>query len=92
MPGLAPEGELHQLALDKMSAVLGPTRARHLMERILGRLGIELRTPRDLMRFAEELTALGGFEGAVGAMLGVVAVVRGATPRAAGQPALGGAT
>jgi len=93
MPGSAPDGELHQLALDKMSAVLGPIRARHLMARILERLDLELRTPRDLMRFAEELTTLGGFEGAVGAMLGVVAVVRGATPRAAArQPTLGGAT
>jgi len=54
------------------------------MERILHRLGLELRTPHDLMRFAEEMTALGGFEGAVGAMLGVVAVVRGATPRIVG--------
>ena len=85
MPDLAPDtGELRQLALDKMSAVLGPDRARRLMQQILDRLEFELRTPHDLMRFAEEMTALGGFEGAVGAMLGVVAVVRGATPRAVG--------
>lgn len=70
--------EMHRLALTKMSAVLGPERARQLLRGILDGLGGELRTPQDLFVFSEQLTRLGGFEGAVGAMLGVLAVMRGA--------------
>lgn len=78
--GAAVGGGLHRLALDKMSSVLGPDRARRLMERLLAKLGLALDTPQELMRFADELTRMGGFEGAVGAMLGVQAVMRGALP------------
>ncbi len=75
-----PSGELYRLALGKMSAVLGPERARQLMRQLLDELRIELRTPQDLLRLSEHMSRLGGFEGAVGAMLGVAAVIRGATP------------
>ena len=75
-----PHGEIHSLALAKMSAVLGPERADRLLRSILHDLGIELRTPQDLFRFSEDLSRHGGFEGAVGAMLGVAAVMRGAGP------------
>lgn len=74
------QGDLHRLALDKMSAVLGKERARQLMQQMLAKLGIELRTPQDLFQLSEEMSRLGGFEGAVGAMLGVAAVIRGASP------------
>jgi hypothetical protein len=70
--------ELHRLAFAKMANVLGEARARILLERHLGELGIELRTPQDLLRLSESLTQLGGIEAAVGAMLGVAAVLRGA--------------
>lgn len=73
-------GELHRLAFEKMAAVLGAERARQLQQSILDDLGIELRTPQDLLRFSEALSRFGGFEGAVGAMLGVTAVMRGAGP------------
>jgi hypothetical protein len=69
---------LQELALAKMTAVLGPARAQQLMTRILTEHAIELRTPDDLFRFATELGKHGGFEGAVGAMLGVRAVMLGA--------------
>ncbi|MCA1664669.1 MAG: hypothetical protein LC659_10435 [Myxococcales bacterium] len=72
--------DLRRLALDKMSAVLGPVRARQLLESIVADLRIELRTPDDLFRFSDALSKMGGFEGAVGAMLGVAAVIRGASP------------
>lgn len=72
--------DFHRLAFEKMAAVLGADRARQLLQRILEELGIELRTPQDLFRFSEALSRLGGFEGAVGAMLGVTAVMRGAGP------------
>lgn len=71
--------ELQRLAFAKMANVLGPERARTLLERQLEDLKLELRTPQDLMRLSEAMTQLGGIEGAVGAMLGVAAVLRGAT-------------
>ena len=71
---------IQRLAYDKMSAVLGPERARRLMQQLLHRLELELQTAQDLMTFASEMSALGGFEGAVGAMLGVTAILRGAAP------------
>lgn len=79
--GSVAPGELRQLALTKMSNVLGAERARMLMERLLRELAIELETPDDLAHFAEALSRQGGFEGAVGAMLGVTAVMRGASGR-----------
>lgn len=75
-------GELHAFALAKMSRVLGPDRARQLLARLLAQLELELRTPADLLRLSEAMTPLGGFEAAVGAMLGVAAVLRGAAPAA----------
>jgi hypothetical protein len=72
--------DFDRLAFEKMAAVLGADRARQLLRSILQELGIELRTPQDLFRFSEALSRLGGFEGAVGAMLGVTAVMRGAGP------------
>ncbi len=71
-------GELHELALGKMTRILGPERAHRLMSNILASLEIELRTADELLRFSEELSKLGGFEGAVGAMLSVRAVMSGA--------------
>lgn len=72
--------ELHELALRKAAAVLGPDRASRLIARILCELEIQLESARDLLVLSEAMTKLGGFEGAVGAMLGVVAVMRGASP------------
>jgi len=74
--------ELYGLALHKAAVVLGEHRARVLIDRLLGDLGIALDTPRDLLALSDAMTKLGGFEGAVGAMLGVVAIMRGASPRA----------
>lgn len=72
--------ELHRFALGKMTNVLGPERAQRLMDRLLEELGITLRTPQDLLALSEAMARLGGFEAAVGAMLGVAAVLRGASP------------
>lgn len=76
--------ELHELALHKAAAVLGPGRASRLIERLLCELEIQLESPQDLFVLSEAMTKLGGFEGAVGAMLGVVAVMRGASPSGRG--------
>ena len=72
--------ELRRFALGKMSNILGPDRARMLLDRLLDELGIALETPQELLLLSERMSQLGGFESAVGAMLGVAAVLRGATP------------
>lgn len=77
----AAESEIFQLALRKMSSVLGDERARQIMERILTDQNATLVTADDLFRFASHLSKMGGFEGAVGAMLSVTAVLRGASGR-----------
>lgn len=79
------ELEIRRLAVEKMSAVLGSERAQQLLQQLTTDLGVELRTPQELYAFSQRLSQLGGFEGAVGAMLGVAAVIRGATaPRRPG--------
>lgn len=76
-----PGGEFHQLALAKMTTVLGESRARILMTRILDSTGITIETADDLFEFSAELAKHGGFEGAVGAMLNVQAVMHGGRRR-----------
>lgn len=71
--------ELRELALQKTAAVLGRERAERLIERLLQQHGLELRTVDDLLALSVAMTALGGFEGAVGAMLGVAAIMRGSS-------------
>lgn|GEM_PF-995388 len=75
-----PASELRRFALGKMSNILGPDRARVLLNRLIDELGIALETPQELLQLSERMSQLGGFEAAVGAMLGVAAVLRGATP------------
>lgn len=70
--------DLRSVALLKMARVLGEERAEKLMNELLAAHGLELNTPNDLARLAEAMSRLPGFEGAVGAMLGVEAVLRGA--------------
>lgn len=76
---LIESGSFHELALTKMTRVLGEPRAQRLMTQILGALAIELRDADALLQFASELSKLGAFEGAVGAMLSVQAVMHGAS-------------
>ncbi len=71
-------GKFHELALTKMTRILGERRAHRLMSQIMASLGIEVRDADELLQFAGELSKLGGFEGAVGAMLSVQAIMHGA--------------
>jgi hypothetical protein len=72
--------DMHALALHKLTNVLGPEQAHVIMRETLQRLGVaRLDTPDDLYRFAQQVSARGGFAGAVGSLLGVMAVVRGAS-------------
>lgn len=69
----------NELAHSKMVRILGNVEADQLMVRTLSRMGVDaLTSADDLHRFAKELTESGGIAGAVGAMLSLTAVLRGA--------------
>jgi len=70
--------EFEQLAYEKLATVLGPYKARVLLEQICAELSLELHSAQDLFDFSQSLAKRRGFEGAVGAMLGVTAILRGA--------------
>lgn len=73
--------DLTQLALDKLQRVLGEAQGRRVFAETLGLARLtELRTPNDLHAFGEQLTRRGGMEAAVGSLLTVAAIVRGANP------------
>ena len=62
--------------------VLGADKGRRVYADVLSEAKLaEVYTPDDLYVFSECLSRRGGFEAAVGAMLGVAAVLRGASGR-----------
>ncbi len=80
--GAPEESEFQRLAWEKMSAVLGESRAERLLTSILSTTGGSIETADDLFAFAAELARYGGFEGAVGGLLSVQAVLHGGKARA----------
>lgn len=80
-PGTAaPTTGFGELARTKLSRVLGPERAAKVYAEVLAELALDdLRTADELYRFGERLSARRGFEAAVGSLLSVDAVLRGAT-------------
>ncbi len=74
---------LEALARSKLSRVLGPELGARVFAEVLAAARLPgIATPDDLYAFSEALSGRGGFEAAVGAMLGVTAVLRGAAARA----------
>ena len=74
------ERSFSDLAMDKLTRVLGQAPAQRVFAETLGRCGMTaIRSADDLYAFGERLSAEGGFEAAVGAMLTVAAVMRGAS-------------
>ena len=74
-----PNSEYGHLALEKMTRVLGEPRARQLFDEICTEIGLKgISSADDLLAFARALSDRGAFEGAVGAMLSVQAVMKGA--------------
>lgn len=68
--------DVHALALEKVGRILGPNRARTLLQAFLARSEkLALATTGDLQEFGEALGAYGGIEQAVGALLMVQAVL-----------------
>ncbi|MEZ4407993.1 MAG: hypothetical protein R3A52_16185 [Polyangiales bacterium] len=75
----------HALALSKLVRVLGAARGRRVFDETLASAELTtITTAEELFVFSEALARHpGGIEAAVGAMLGVSAVLRGAKGRAA---------
>ena len=68
-----------ELAQEKLTRVLGRDRARRVYVDTLARAGLtDLRTAEDLHAFGCQLSKGDGFEAAIGGLLGVAAVLRGA--------------
>jgi hypothetical protein len=89
-------GELAELARSKLAKVLGPERGARVLESTLADLALpSIATPDQLYALSERLVAMGGMEAAVGALLGVAAVIRGAAgpkPRSGTMPRVNGST
>ncbi|HEX8705416.1 MAG TPA: hypothetical protein VF815_41670 [Myxococcaceae bacterium] len=76
----APESDLAQFALEKLTRVFGPEQAERLFSQMLAATRLTaIRTPDDLYAFGDELSKRGGFEAAAGRLLTVAAVLRGAS-------------
>jgi len=75
-----------ELARAKLVKVLGPARGERLFRETLLAMALDdLTSPDQLYAFSERLVSMGGIEAAVGALLGVAAVVRGAAGRSQGD-------
>jgi hypothetical protein len=79
-----PAGEdLEELALGRLSRVLGNATARRVFDDALAEVGLKrIQTPDELYALSGALSRRGGFEGAVGGLLAVAAVLRGASRKA----------
>ena len=80
--------------LERMSASIGPERARICINETLSATGLrQLRTPDDVVLFASNLMERGGFFEVMGGALRVQAILRGASdvgPRPRVKAAVGG--
>ena len=78
-PGMAQHTSFAELARAKLTRVLGPERGAKIYAEVLAELALdELRTADDLHAFGERLSSRRGFEAAVGSLLAVDAILRGA--------------
>lgn len=78
----AGDPSLAELAMQKLARVLGEENARRVHDETMRDAGIAaIATADDLHTFAQALISRGGMEAAVGGLLSVAAVVRGAGSR-----------
>lgn len=72
-----PRHELHELALGKLSRIVGSTQAGHELSRALQETELDaIRSIDDLARVSEVLRRREGFVATVGALLSVEAAMR----------------
>ncbi len=73
---------LGEVALEKLVKVMGPVTGRRLFDDALAALSLRaVDTPEQLYAVGEHLSARQSMAGAVGGLICVAAVLRGATPR-----------
>lgn len=73
--------EWDELARTKLTKVLGPAEGESVMRTALAESGLtSLESVDDLHRFSQAVIGRGGFAAAVGAMLALMATLRGASP------------
>jgi hypothetical protein len=76
----AQEPGLARLALEKLTRVLGAETAQRVYAQTLVAARLtDIQTPDELYVFGEQLSTQGGFEAALGRLLTVAAVIRGAS-------------
>lgn len=76
---MAQAPELEELAMGKLTRVLGHTGGRRVFDETLAEVGLgQITTADELYVFAGALSRRSGFEAAVGGLLSVAAVMRGA--------------
>lgn len=81
-PESATSGDYDTLAREKLTRILGDVVGARIYAETLVAMKLNgLHTADELYAFGEKLTARGGFEAAVGRLLGVAAVMRGARGR-----------
>lgn len=81
-PGLGAISDLHALAVSRLTRALGPSAGPTCTQEVLAQLGLtHLKTPMDLLRFANQLLLRGGLIELVGMSLKVTALLRGARER-----------
>ena len=69
----------HQLALEKLSTIFGEAKANELIKLVLKEIHLtNIQTVDELFTFSQALEKYGPIEAAVGAMLGVKAILQGA--------------
>jgi len=70
---------LTDLALEKLTTVLGPERGHAVFKEALAESRVStIASPQDLLTLADAIQRRGGVEGAVGSILGFQALLRGA--------------
>lgn len=78
--GLLSGSEWDELARTKVTKVLGPAEGESVMRSALAEVGLQhLESVDDLHRFSQVVIGRGGFAAAVGAMLALMATLRGAS-------------
>lgn len=81
MTAIPQQTDWNAVAVEKLTRILGAETGRSTMTRALQLSGLQsLQSADDLYRFAQELTAMSGFARAVGGMLSLEAILRGARP------------
>lgn len=78
-PETSAEEDLSRVALERLARVLGAERAARLFPEVLSEASLSgIQTAQDLYTFGETLARRSGYEAAIGRLISIAAIVRGA--------------